>query len=73
MLKYFMGDSGCSLLVCSHEFEKQMLPIAQELGKPLIIYRKEDASSKTIERDDESLSNSFYANTEAMLIYTSGK
>lgn len=75
MLKYFVTDSTSSVLVCGPDFEKTLRPIAQELSKPLLVYTApKDVPKKSDDRfSDETLSNDFYGQTEAMLIYTSGK
>ncbi|XP_041975583.1 malonate--CoA ligase ACSF3, mitochondrial [Aricia agestis] len=72
MLKYFVTDSYSNLIICTEDYEKRLQPVAQELKRPLIVYNKTDLDRAATSRDEGSLSNSFYAKTEAMLIYTSG-
>lgn len=75
MLKYFIGDSGSNLIICSQDYEKILRPIAQSLSKPLITTTRAD---EKVELNPEALnevgqSNTWYGNSDAMLIYTSGK
>ncbi|XP_046973567.1 malonate--CoA ligase ACSF3, mitochondrial [Vanessa cardui] len=76
MLKYFIMDSGSSLVICSEEFEKIIQPVTKELSKPLLITTMEkqekDLEEKTDLLSDVGHSNKWYGGTDAMLIYTSG-
>ncbi|XP_050356345.1 malonate--CoA ligase ACSF3, mitochondrial isoform X2 [Nymphalis io] len=77
MIKYFIMDSGSSLIICSEQFEKVIQPVAKELSKPLLITtqakdQEKDVQNKTDLLSDVGHSNKWYGGTEAMLIYTSG-
>ncbi|KAL0811836.1 hypothetical protein ABMA28_009264 [Loxostege sticticalis] len=41
MLKYYLGDSGASLAICTPEYDKLLRPITLELSKPLLITGKD--------------------------------
>ena len=77
MLKYFITDSSSSLVICSQNFEKLLRPIAQGLSKSIIITSRPD-EKVDLKNEGESLnevgqSNSWYGDSDAMLIYTSGE
>lgn len=77
MLKYFITDSGSSLLICSEDFQKILSPVAKELSKPLLVVttvqdQGNDVQDKTDSLTEVGHSNKWYGGTEAMLIYTSG-
>ncbi|XP_045455867.1 malonate--CoA ligase ACSF3, mitochondrial [Melitaea cinxia] len=77
MLKYFITDSGSSLVICSEDFQKILTPVAKELSKPLLVVtavqdQGNDVQDKTDSLSEVGHSNKWYGGTEAMLIYTSG-
>lgn len=87
LLKYYLQDCGASLVVCTQEYEKTLRPVALETSKPLLTTSRAGPESsqdkvsslglqltpKTEILADTGRSNSWYGNTEAMLIYTSGE
>ncbi|XP_026497664.2 malonate--CoA ligase ACSF3, mitochondrial [Vanessa tameamea] len=76
MIKYFIIDSGSSLVICSEEYENIIHPVTKELSKPLLITTMEkqekDLEEKADLLSDVGHSNKWYGGTDAMLIYTSG-
>ncbi|CAH2097562.1 unnamed protein product [Euphydryas editha] len=77
MLKYFITDSGSSLVICSEEFQKILNPVTKELSKPLLVVTTVTDQGNEVKDNTDSLtdvghSNKWYGGTEAMLIYTSG-
>ncbi|XP_061380466.1 malonate--CoA ligase ACSF3, mitochondrial [Danaus plexippus] len=73
MLKYFIMDSDSKLIICANDFEKVLKPIAKELSKPILLSnRSENSEEKKTVLQDVDLTNKWYGDNEAMLIYTSG-
>ncbi|XP_028166562.1 acyl-CoA synthetase family member 3, mitochondrial [Ostrinia furnacalis] len=86
MLKYYLGDSGASLAICTPEYEKLLRPITLELSKPLLItgkdkeitaqlYQPNSAFLKSKSEDtliDVGKTNAWYGSADAFIIYTSG-
>lgn len=77
LIKYFLADSSSKLLISSEQYENILKPISEEMTIPLIITKHHQDSQflrKVAENgnEDVGMENSYYNETEAMLLYTSG-
>lgn len=88
LLEYYIQDCDASLLVCSSELEHILQPIAQKFNKPILFIDRTDipemAEGVTSLLDpkaenimqnlelDGAQSSKFYADSKAMILYTSG-
>ncbi|CAG4939065.1 unnamed protein product [Colias eurytheme] len=80
MLKYFIQDSGSSLIICTKEHENLLRPIVQEFSKPLLVSNRDKNENEEIPDswkpeaglNEAGPNNLWYGGKDAMLIYTSG-
>ncbi|XP_063696447.1 malonate--CoA ligase ACSF3, mitochondrial [Culicoides brevitarsis] len=88
LLEYYIQDCDASLLICSAELEHILQPIATKFNKPIIFIDRTDIpemsegvtslldpKAENIVNDlkiDGALDSKFYANSKAMILYTSG-
>ncbi|XP_045505407.1 malonate--CoA ligase ACSF3, mitochondrial [Colias croceus] len=80
MLKYFIQDSGSSLIICTKEHENLLRPIGQEFSKPLLVSNRDKNENEEIPDswkpeaglNEAGPNNLWYGGKDAMLIYTSG-
>uniref|UniRef100_A0A2A4JMG4 Acyl-CoA synthetase family member 3, mitochondrial n=1 Tax=Heliothis virescens TaxID=7102 RepID=A0A2A4JMG4_HELVI len=86
MLKYYLTDSGSSLVVCTQEFEKVLRPLTLDLKKPLLVTGRDNVLTAQLYQPNTSFlkpkpednlndvgrPNSWYGKNEALIIYTSG-
>ena len=86
MLKYYLGDSSASLVVCTQEYEKVLRPITLEMSKPLLVTGRDNVltaqlyqpNTAFLKKPEDNLAdvgrtNAWYGHNEALIIYTSGE
>lgn len=82
LLEYYITDSEAKVIVTVPEFEPLLRPLAEQLKLPIIVVSHEqiptaDAASPTKSKDlnvvlDSAKDLSFYAKSNALILYTSG-
>lgn len=78
LLEYYIKDSQTNLIMASPEFEERIRPVAEKLNKPLkIIEQSSILDQEGLNSDEDTIidnipKGSFYKNSPAMMVYTSG-
>lgn len=79
LIKYYVSDSESAIIVTTPEFEAQLRPIADELGRKILTIDHSFISSNDVnavadvyEINQQFPSGQFYRNRNAQILYTSG-